>query len=246
MGMEARLYMQAAIICILVVFCLLSINFQVSGTTYGIENKALNTPGGQRLQKELGNRALIYALENAQTFIVEAFSLDKAKSVDHITVVVEDVDGVAFTRGSDIHLSARYIAQFSPRNWYVWKREITGIMYHEMTHVFQNTDGDNLHDVYLRGVVEGIADFIRLRAGYQSWKRQRGGNWYDGYSTTAFFFDWIDKTQISSFVNRLNHKMGQTSSWTNDFFLQITKRDVETLWQEYQKSLPIAELYATS
>ncbi|KAG6545820.1 hypothetical protein Mapa_012781 [Marchantia paleacea] len=166
----------------------------------------------------------------AQNFISGVFSLIPPKQVNNITLFVEDLNGlIAYTQLGYIHLSTAYIENFQPQNASALRTEITGILYHEMTHIIQEAD-----NVTPTGVIEGIADFIRLRAGYPSWVRQVGGAWEDGYSTTAFFFDWIDRNQTGAFVSRLNQKIGE-AGWDMNFFVELTGKPVDTMWQEYQK-----------
>ncbi|KAL3675429.1 hypothetical protein R1sor_025377 [Riccia sorocarpa] len=209
-------------------FCIGNVALAIN---FSVDNAALNTPGGQRFDKELGNDAMIGVLQNAQAFIENAFSMAPTKNIAQVTLHVESFDGVAFSYfGGDIHLSSDYVENNNPGNSQALKTEITGVLYHEETHVLQNSNGAP------SGVIEGVADFIRLRAGYAVWERRQGGKWDDGYSTTAFFFDWIDSTQTDDFVNKLNQKLGITP-WNVNFFVDLTGKDVDTLWQEYQNSI---------
>lgn len=109
-------------------------------------------------------------------------------------------------------------------------KEITGVLYHESTHVWQNNNVDYGKDKFFQGAVDGVADWIRLKAGlaFAGWSpRSRGGHWYDQYTTTAYFFDWIGTKHKPNFVNMLNQKMALP--WSYDFFKQIVGKGVDEL-----------------
>jgi hypothetical protein len=104
--------------------------------------------------------------------------------VDAVTLVVEDTGGVAFTSANGIHLSARYVGGYSGDV----RTEVTGVLYHEATHVLQ-WDGRGRAN---GGLIEGIADYVRLKAGYAPghWvKPGQGDRWDQGYDVTARFLD---------------------------------------------------------
>eukprot|EP00842_Homolaphlyctis_polyrhiza_P002964 jgi/Hompol1/3669/HPOL_006706-RA len=65
-----------------------------------------------------------------------------------------------------------------------------GVLVHELVHVVQ-FDGFASAPWWW---IEGIADWIRLRAGLAArhWKQTKGGSWTDGYSTTGYFLEWIE------------------------------------------------------
>lgn len=69
----------------------------------------------------------------------------------------DDMDGVAYTSNNEVHASANYIKSYSGDV----KNKITGLLYHEMSHVWQwNGNG-----TAPGGLIEGIADYVRLKAG---------------------------------------------------------------------------------
>ena len=72
------------------------------------------------------------------------------------------MDGVAYTTNNEIHLSSGYVGDYSGDV----KTEITGVLYHESTHVWQWNGNQN--GQANGGLIEGIADYVRLKAGYAS------------------------------------------------------------------------------
>lgn len=206
-----------------------------SATDY-VVNIDTDTPGGTRFSQDFSDAVTV--LSDATRYIQSAFSLSTPKEIPTVTLVVESFDGVAQTGGSTIQLSADYVASTQPADAAAMHYEIAGVLYHEMTHVWQNNNGLYGSDQFFTGTIEGVADWVRLKAGFPSvgWPpRARGGEWFSGYTTTAYFLDWIETTVVPNFVNMLNLKMAEP--WSNDFFLQIAGRSVDELWTEYQNSI---------
>jgi hypothetical protein len=108
---------------------------------------------------------------------------------------------------------------------------VTGVLYHEVVHVWQwGLQDCGAHP----GIFEGIADFVRLKAGYAPahWRQPgQGDRWDQGYDVTARFLDYCDSLQ-PGFVAQLNAKLKDGSS--EDYFLQILGKNVQQLWQDYK------------
>ncbi|CAN6293111.1 unnamed protein product [Urochloa humidicola] len=109
--------------------------------------------------------------------------------------------------------------------------EVTGVLYHETVHVWQWGLQD--YDAHW-WVFEGIADFVRLRAGYAPahwvWPGQ-GSRWDKGYDVTARFFDYCDSLR-PGFVAALNAKL--KDGYSDDYFVQIMGKCVQELWMDYK------------
>ncbi|KAK7824359.1 hypothetical protein CFP56_034549 [Quercus suber] len=129
---------------------------------YVVTNTAGNTPGGVRFNNEIGSEYSKQTLISATNFIWSLFQQNNAadrKKVPKVSLFVDDRDGVAFASNNEIHVSARYINGYSGNV----KTEITGVLYHESTHIWQwNGNGQSTPG----GLIEGIADYVRLKAGY--------------------------------------------------------------------------------
>jgi len=100
------------------------------------------------------------------------------RKVSAITLVIESPGtGVAATGGGRTGFSATYIAGIRGDILY----EIQGVISHEFTHIYQNGQAPGW-------MIEGMADFVRYRAGYfKLTNRRKGGNYDGSYQTTGFF-----------------------------------------------------------
>ncbi|KLO11342.1 plant basic secretory protein [Schizopora paradoxa] len=157
------------------------------------------------------------------------------RHVRSVTLYIDEMGGVAHSNGSsldddhkEIHLSTSHISNNKQRA----KDEIRGVIFHEMVHCYQYNGKGKCPG----GLIEGIADFVRLRAqlGPPHWKRG-GSKWDEGYQTTAFFLDWLDGKFGAGTVQKINLCMRQP--YRVEIFQEVTGQSVESLWQSYKESL---------
>ncbi|GMN37778.1 hypothetical protein TIFTF001_007092 [Ficus carica] len=201
----------------------------IQAVDYVVTNTAGSTTGGVRFNNDIGAEYSRQTLVSATDFIWRVFQQNSAadrKDVPKITLIVEDIDGVAYASNNEIHVSARYIGSYSGDV----KREITGVLYHESTHIWQwNGNGQAPG-----GLIEGIADFVRLKAGYDPshWVKPGGGDrWDQGYDVTARFLDYCNDLR-NGFVAELNKKM--RTGYSVDFFVELLGKTVDQLWSDYK------------
>jgi hypothetical protein len=148
------------------------------------------------------------------------------KRISQITLTIESPgNGVAATGGNRTGFSATYIAGFGGNI----QTEINGVIAHEFTHVYQNNRGPGW-------MIEGMADYVRFKAGFFTLaQRRKGGNFDGSYRTTGFFLAWLDE-QYPNFSRKLNQAMKTAADQTT--FQTLTGKPVETLWSEYQAAIP--------
>ncbi|KAK4563258.1 hypothetical protein RGQ29_005679 [Quercus rubra] len=197
---------------------------------YVVTNTAGNTPGGVRFNNEIGSEYSKQTLISAANFIWNLFQQNNAadrKNVPKVSLFIDDRDRVAFTSNNEIHVSARYINGYSGNV----KTEITGVLYHESTHIWQwNGNGQSTPG----GLIEGIADYVRLKAGYapSHWvKPGQGDRWDQGYDVTARFLDYCNSLR-NGFVAELNKKL--RNGYSANFFVELLGKNVDQLWKDYK------------
>jgi hypothetical protein len=172
-------------------------------------------------------------------FLIERIPINQVKqhlypntdmpSKDLVHVYIEYIDGVGYTSGKEIHLNVDYFNKYDESNFY---KEFMGVLIHEMVHVYQY----NALGTAPGGIIEGVADYVRLRSGFapKHWGILKPtAKWDDGYETTGYFFDWIDREFCIGFVELLNQTC-LSSRWNNDIIKDITGVPVEELWNSYK------------
>ena len=160
-----------------------------------------------------------------------------------ITLVLRSMPGVAYTTGTDldddhkeIHFSLDYIASIkntssSPQRQ---RQEIEGVIVHEMVHCWQW----NALGTAPGGLIEGIADFVRLRdaLGPPHWKKEGGGDWDAGYQHTAYFLEWMDDRFGEGNVIRVNEALREKRYDEKTFWKRLFGKSVQELWIEYSRT----------
>ncbi|CAA2967239.1 uncharacterized protein LOC111391744 [Olea europaea var. sylvestris] len=196
---------------------------------YTVTNRAATTPGGARFTREIGAQYSKQTLDSATSFIWRIFQQNtpsQRKNVPKVSLFIDDMDGVAYASNNEIHVSARYIQGYSGNV----KREITGVLYHEMTHIWQWNGNGRAPG----GLIEGIADYVRLKAGYapSHWvKPGQGNRWDQGYDVTARFLDYCNSLK-GGFVAQLNKKM--RNGYSDTYFVDLLGKNVDQLWKDYK------------
>ncbi|TKY50992.1 Basic secretory protease [Spatholobus suberectus] len=207
----------------------LSTIHETQAVKFTVTNNALTTPGGVTFRDKIGAAYAQRTLISATRFTLRVFqqnNLADTKNVQKVSLFVDDMDGVAYTSNDEIHVSARYVNGYKGDV----KTEITGVLYHEMVHVWQ-WDGNGQAP---GGLIEGIADFVRLRANYapSHWvKPGQGQKWDQGYDVTAHFLDYCDSLK-NGFVAQLNKLM--RTGYSDQFFVQLLGKPVDQLWRDYK------------
>ncbi|KAB5520720.1 hypothetical protein DKX38_025039 [Salix brachista] len=213
---------------VLSLLVLLAIN-TVSAVDYTVTNRAGATAGGARFTRDIGADYSKKTLASATAFTWRTLRQTNAadrKNVLAVNLFIDVMNGVAYTTNNEIHVSNNYIGNYSGDV----RREITGVLYHEMVHIWQwNGNGQAPG-----GLIEGIADFVRLKANYapSHWVQAgQGDRWDQGYDVTAKFLDYCNGLR-SGFVAELNKKM--KAGYSAQFFVDLLGKTVDQLWKDYK------------
>ena len=153
-----------------------------------------------------------------------------------VTLVLRDMDGVAYTTGSEldsdhkeIHFSLGYIAEIARERC---AHEVEGVVTHELVHCYQW----NGRGTCPGGLIEGIADWVRLRCDLSPphWKREASGKWDGGYQHTAYFLEYLETRFGAGTVRRLNESLRTTKYAEQEYWTKAFGLPVKQLWSEYK------------
>ncbi|KAF2205729.1 BSP-domain-containing protein [Delitschia confertaspora ATCC 74209] len=158
-----------------------------------------------------------------------------------ITLILRSMPGVAYTTGTDldpehkeIHVSTDYIAGINEERRF---EEISGVVVHEMVHCWQH----NAKGTAPGGLIEGIADWVRLKAGFAPphWRRTAEGKWDAGYEVTGYFLEWLEGEGGFGVdvVRSINEAMRGCKYEEREFWEKCCGRKVGELWEQYRSSL---------
>jgi len=119
--------------------------------------------------------------------------------------------------------------------WFNAHPEDGGAIIHEAVHVVQ---------AYPRGspgwLVEGIADYVRFWIYEPQTPRRRFNperiRYTDSYQVTGALLAWLVETHDKAIVTKLNAAC-RRGEYKNDLFKEYTGKDLDTLWEEFRKSL---------
>ncbi|GAB0136312.1 hypothetical protein EsDP_00004617 [Epichloe bromicola] len=152
-----------------------------------------------------------------------------------VTFILRDMPGVAYTTGSEldddhkeVHFALDHISK-TPRAR--TRSEVEGVVTHELVHCLQW----NAQGTCPGGLIEGIADWVRLHCGLvpPHWKREVRDKWDDGYQHTAYFLDYLEKRFGEGFVRRLNEELRVGKYHEKTFWSGLTGTTVCDLFQDY-------------
>jgi hypothetical protein len=144
-----------------------------------------------------------------------------------ITLIFRKMDGVAFSSGTSITISADWIKR-SPGDF--------GMVAHEMTHVIQQYPGGRGEGGIPTWLMEGMTDYAR-HVFYEPDVLMRPtnpdrDNYTGSYQITGGFLMWIEHAYDKEFVSKLN-KHARQRTYSDDLFEKYTGKNAETLWKEY-------------
>ena len=194
-------------------------------------------------------KVLPNAIKHVLKFLYVPYGLDHIPKIRSVTIVFRDMSGVAYTTGLDlddmhkeIHVSLGYIGRNCDKPL-MFRDETIGVITHEMVHCFQQ----NCKGTAPGGLIEGIADYVRLKAGLAPphWKKTKkniGSKWDEGYQKTAWFLEWLEDKRGPGTISRLNETMGRCKYEEDVFWPELFGEKIDTLWNRYVASWEESEV----
>jgi hypothetical protein len=184
------------------------------------------------------------AIEHVVAHLYAPHGADKLPKIRSVTVILRSMDGVAYTTGlpldemhKEIHLSLGYVQGILSRNSAGVRHELAGVITHEMVHCFQG----NCEGTAPGGLIEGIADFVRLKSDLSPphWNRSpenRGKRWDEGYQKTAWFLEWLEEKHGHGTISLMNSNMLEGKYHEKTFWHSLFGHSVQSLWEQYKKT----------
>ncbi|MCK5148425.1 T9SS type A sorting domain-containing protein [bacterium] len=118
--------------------------------------------------------------------------------------------------------------------------EIRGVLYHEETHGYQYSPrgcGGYEGGTDFFGFIEGLADFVRIRAGFHLTRSPDVNSqhkWNSGYTTTGFFIAYLQQEFDPNFAVALNGTAKTMNPWSWEAACQqILGKSIQELWDGY-------------
>jgi hypothetical protein len=205
-----------------------------------LELRDLSSSGTQSFLRLLhASHALEDAVNNVLSLLYYGLDTKCIPPTRSITLILESMGGVAYTTGKaidddhkEIHFSTDYISQVSDTRL---KEEMQGVIVHEMVHCWQH----NGQGAAPGGLIEGIADWVRLKAGYAPphWRRSADEKWDAGYERTAYFLEFLEEKHGDDIVRRINEGLRGCKYEEGELWEKCCGHSIEKLWEGYQKSL---------
>jgi hypothetical protein len=203
--------------------------------------------GGMRFMMALGgtNEAVIATVQQMGREICRYLyrSADEVRPANEIELIVDPAyTGIAGKSGNVGKVRVRFGASYLANYQGEVAREVKGILYHEMTHIYQHDDKPEGLGAGgwpgLAAYYESHADAVRTHFGYTSCRGapSKTGSWDMGaYCARAHWWLWLDN-QYPGFLYKLNLQMkgGDNMIWTPARGATIANKSFEALWTEYQ------------
>ncbi|KAF2623305.1 BSP-domain-containing protein [Macroventuria anomochaeta] len=205
-----------------------------------LELRDLSSDGSRAFLRLVhASSALVSAVDTVLRLLYTDIEKSCIPPTRSITLVLRDMDGVAYTTGLDIdddhkeiHLSTKYIEHVAESRQ---KEEINGVLVHEMVHCWQHHGGNTAPG----GLTEGVADWVRLKAGYAPphWRRRGDCDWDVGYERTAYFLEWLEKEHGDDVVRKINQALRGCRYDAKKLWHDCCGKSIEKLWEGYKRSL---------
>jgi hypothetical protein len=168
----------------------------------------------------------------------------EVRPANRLQLEILDNDGVAAKFGDigdiGIEISTQHLQNVKNENRDVGA-EIKGILYHEITHMYQNDDKPEGTWSGLANYYEAGADAVRIRSGFAPSGCKPGdktGQWYDkSYCEGGWWWLFVD-TRHPGFLYRLNLQMAGRNgkAWKPADATAIAGESLDAMWTAYKSA----------
>lgn len=202
-------------------------------------------PGRVAFENEFGGEANAKRVMRAACGTVlnalgQSYTMNK-KGYTDISLHLDDWDwmkerAAARADGNEIHLSSTYVDYVSAggSNPTYTKEHLTGVLYHEMTHVWQWLGEYGVNPDF-SGLAEGMAEYVSIVSGYNNCRGIQPDftkAWYEFPCHTADFLIYCARLR-PTFVGDINEEMEKRNRYLNIYFYLLLRKTVEQLWKDY-------------
>ncbi len=122
--------------------------------------------------------------------------------------------------------------------------ELLGVLWHELTHGYQLFPKERSYsEPDVHAFIEGMADLIRIQAGYHKTRSPKpSDSWVGGYTNTGFFLAWLAES-YPDFAYRFNQTAVEIEDWSFENAIKsVTGESLDELWSRYQSELTAEKL----
>jgi PKD repeat protein len=146
-----------------------------------------------------------------------------------------------------LYMDLNHLATVANNGDQALRDEVLGMLWHELTHGYNNSpnSGEYAPGNEYHSYLEGLADYVRIKAGYNEHKRG-GIKWIDSwnedaYNQTSFFLEWVANSHRNTdFIYLFNKAAGELEQWSFDAGFKAVfgeERGIDVVFGEYQEYL---------
>jgi len=146
-----------------------------------------------------------------------------------------------------LYMDVNHLANVANNGDQALRDEILGMLWHELTHGYNNSPNSGQYAAgnEYHSYLEGLADYIRIKAGYNEHKRG-GIKWIDSwnedaYNQTSFFLEWVANSHLNTdFIYLFNKAAGELEEWSFDAAFKGIfgeHRGIDVVFAQYQEYL---------
>ena len=211
----------------------------------------------KNLPEHIGQAALERVMPDL-TDVIHQVSLGVAQKLYHNVTEINVFESLTFETGEYDFPAAKagtdkdmvllfdlnHIANLEGQGDQALRDEVIGVLWHELTHGYNNVPDSGVYQPgnELHSYLEGLANYIRIDAGYLNLSPDWIESWnQDAYNQTSLFLKWVAETNRNTdFIREFNATARNVSSWSFDKAFKAIfgeQRGINEVFGEYQAHL---------